>query len=209
MAMLIPLYAITPIHYYICSKLEKPLYYNLFIVVVLIVVVSLPISSPVSRYDNMLGNIRHVLYRLPSFFLGFILAPLSKANGKVSFVWMVIAPLLVVAAMRFLHFGYWPGFLVLPLVYVLCCFFDLMGSSRLSLFRFYGKMSLECYLLNGATASLIIRYLPGVYDSPLNKGCYLFYALVIVIGTILAFIANKLSGRIIAGLNDHSKKSHQ
>ena len=189
-AMLIPLYAITPLHFQICGKLKKPIYYNLFIIIILTILVTLPISSPETRIDNLIGNIRHVLYRLPVFFVGFILAPLSKENNKVSFLWMVIMPLAVVVAMKLLHFGYWPGFLVLPLIYTLCYLFDLLGSERLSFFRFYGKISLESYLLNGTTAFLIIRFLPSLYNSPLNKGCYLFYALVVILGTILSVIVN-------------------
>lgn len=210
-AMLIPLYAITPIHYFICSRFSKPIYYNLynlFIVVTLVILVSLQIDSADPRIHNMIGNIRHVFYRLPVFFLGFILAPLSKANEKISIMWMVIIPLFVVVAMRFLHFGYWPGFLVLPLIYILCYFFDYLGTGKFSLFRFYGKISLESYLLNTSIGSLIIMYLPVVFNSPLNKGCYLYYALVIIIGTILAKIVNMASNRVILILNNYSKNTY-
>ena len=205
-AMLIPIYAITPIHYLISKRVSNPLYYNIFIIVVLVILVSLPIASTDPKIDNLIGNIRYVLFRLPAFFLGFILAPLSKANVKISIIWMMIIPLFIVAVMRFLHFGYWPGFLVLPLIYILCYLFDFLGYSKLSLFRFYGKISLESYLLNVSIGSLFIEYLPVVYNSPFNYGCYLYYALVIIIGTLLAKIVNITSNRVLLILNNNTKK---
>ena len=56
---------------------------------------------------------------------------------------------------------------------------------------FFGKISLESYLFNGIVGSWIIIYLPWIYESPVNKGCYLHYALVIIVGTALAYCVNR------------------
>lgn len=59
---------------------------------------------------KLFGNIQFVAFRLPAFFMGYMLAPYAKNDKKVSVVWMVILPLIIVATMRFFYFGNWPGF---------------------------------------------------------------------------------------------------
>ncbi len=34
-------------------------------------------------------------------------------------------------------------------------------------------------------------HIPWIYESPVNKGCYLHYALVIIVGTALAYWVNR------------------
>lgn len=58
----------------------------------------------------------------------------------------------------------------------------------MNVLSFFGKISLESYLFNGIVGSWIIIYLPWIYESPVNKGCYLHYALVIIVGTALALL---------------------
>ena len=185
-AMLIPLYAITPLHYNICQKTKNPIVFNLVIVVILTILVSIPFPDVYDTNDCVLHNVRHVLYRLPAFFIGFMLAPLSKEGKEVSVLWVVVLPLFFVIAERLLHFGYWPGMLVLPLVYVLCVFFEWAGTKIKRTLEFFGKISLESYLFNVSLPSLIITYLPYLYNSPWNKGCYFYYGLAVVIGVILS-----------------------
>ena len=47
---------------------------------------------------------------LPAFFIGFMLAPMAKEEKCISFLWMIVVPLFLVIMMKYLHFGYWPGF---------------------------------------------------------------------------------------------------
>ena len=86
---------------------------------------------------------------LPAFFIGFMLAPMAKEEKCISFLWMIVVPLFLVIMMKYLHFGYWPGFLVFSFVPLLCRLF--------------------CY----------------------SGGCYLHYALVIIVGTALAYCVNR------------------
>lgn len=53
---------------------------------------------------KLFDNIQFVTFRLPAFFIGYMLAPYAKEDKSVSLVWMLIIPLIVVAAMRFLTF---------------------------------------------------------------------------------------------------------
>lgn len=66
----------------------------------------------------MFENIRFVLYTLPAFFIGFLLAPFLSNVKRVSLVWLVAIPLVIVGVQRILRFGYWPVMLVVPLAVV-------------------------------------------------------------------------------------------
>jgi len=196
-AMLIPLYAITPLHYKICQRVKNPIILNLVIIAIVTFLVSIPLPEAYDTNDCVLHNVRHVLYRLPAFFIGFMLAPLSKEGKNVSLLLVVVFPLIVVVIERLLNFGYWPGMLVLPLVYVLCVFLTAAGTKIKKTLEFFGKISLESYLFNVSLPSLIILSLPSLYNSPWNKGGFLYYFMVVVVGTLLSYIVNKLSTRII------------
>lgn len=115
-AMLIPLYAITPLHYLECNRTNAATTYNMAVVLSLVVMACIKVDFSCVFAAKLFDNIQFVTFRLPAFFIGYMLAPYAKEDKSVSLVWMLIIPLIVVVAMRFLHFGYWPGFLVLPLV---------------------------------------------------------------------------------------------
>lgn len=195
-AMLIPVYAITPFHYIICRKIN-PVLYSLMIIVFVVIVSALNYPIENSQGQMIIANIKHVIYHLPSFLIGFMLAPFALNNKKISFFWLILLPMAIVLLQKFMHFGYWPGFLVLPFI-TICCFL-LHYASRVvsSILGFFGKISLESYLFNVIIGSWIIWYLPSIYESPLNKGCYLSYFIVCVVGTILAYIVNIICNRLL------------
>ena len=45
-----------------------------------------------------------------------MLAPMAKEEKCISFLWMIVVPLFLVIMMKYLHLGYWPGFLVFSFV---------------------------------------------------------------------------------------------
>ena len=61
----------------------------------------------------------------------------------------------------------------------------------MNVLSFLVKYLWNLYLFNGIVGSWIIIYLPWIYESPVNKGCYLHYALVIIVGTALAYCVNR------------------
>ena len=196
-AMLIPLYAITPLHYKICQWVKSQVLYSFVLIgiIVLVSVLNYPMENSAGKI--VIANIKHVLYHLPSFFIGFMLAPYALSNKKISNFWVIILPLAAVVIMKYMQWGYWPEFLVFPFLPILCCFFKSMGSWISSVLVFFGKISLESYLFNGVVGAWIIWYLPQLYYSPLNKGCYLSYFMVCFVGTILAYFVNRLCNSLI------------
>lgn len=100
---------------------------------------------------------------------------------------MIIVTLLITAAMKFLYFGHWPGFLVFIFVPILCWVIKHCGKMINSILGFFGKISLESYLFNTTIGPWIIAYLPMIYESSVNKGNYLHYGLVLIFGTLFAY----------------------
>lgn len=190
-AMLIPLYAVTPLHYAICRRINNKILYYLVLVAIVVALVSLDMSFGNSIVDNVVNNLKFTMNHLPAFLIGFMLAPLAKDNKKVSLVYMLAVPVILIVAMKFLHFGYWPGFIVLPFVVILCWSFNYCGNFLRNLFDFFGNISLESYLFNGTLGAILMSLFPKVYASSLNYGCYLHYSLVFIIGTALAYFVHK------------------
>ena len=138
-AMLIPLYAITPLHYLVCNRTKTATTYNMAVVLFLVVMACIKVDFSCVFAAKLFDSIQFVTFRLPAFFIGYMLAPYAKEDKSVSLVWMLIIPLIVVAAMRFLHFGYWPGFLVLPLVVFSCCILRHTGCVARKTLSFFGN----------------------------------------------------------------------
>lgn len=185
-AMLIPVYALTPLHYRICNKVKSPVLYSSLLIAFMVVISALNYPVESTGCQMVIDNVKQVLYHLPSFLIGFMLAPFAKTGKKISYFWMSILPLALVAIMKVMQCGYWPEFLVLPFVAVCCPTFKYMGKIFFSVLNFLGKISLESYLLNVVIGTWIIWYLPNLYNSSMNKGCYLSYFIVCVVGTVLA-----------------------
>ena len=77
---------------------------------------------------------------LPAFFIGFMLAPMAKEEKCISFLWMIVVPLFLVIMMKYLHFGYWPGFLVFSFVPLLCRLFCYSGKTFMNVLSFFGNI---------------------------------------------------------------------
>lgn len=195
-AMLFPLYAITPLHDLVCSKIQKTVTYNLVLVTVVVGLSCVHIETQSVVLSDFMDNVRHVVVHLPAFFLGFMLAPMAKGGKTLGWHWLFVSPVLIVIVMKLTGIGYWPGFLFLPVVGLLCLTFHCGGRAYLGTAEFFGRISLESYLFNGAVGSWVIAYFSAVYHSSLNQGCYLHYALVCVIGTVLSYMVHRLCQRL-------------
>ena len=196
-AMLIPLYAIVPFHYSLCRKMKNPELYSMMMIAVIVMVSALNYTIESTQGQEIIANIKQPLYHMPSFLIGFMLAPFALNNNRVSYFWLIFLPVAIVLIQKFTHFGYWPVFLVLPFVAICCLLLRYAGRVGSSILCFFGKISLESYLLNGIVGTWIIWYLPRLYESPLNKGCYLSYFIVCVVGTILAYLVNRVSNSML------------
>lgn len=195
-AMLIPVYAFTPIYYSFYNSLKDPIVYSLMIITIVVILSAMDYPVENIGWRMVIDNIKHVLYHLPSFLIGFTLGSFAEEGKNISYLWVIPLPLIIVVLMKVMQWGYWPGFLVLPFITLFCLVLKFMGSVVSFVLHFFGKISLESYLFNGIVGTWIIWYLPSLYNSPFNKGCYLSYCIVFVVGTALAFLVHLLCNKL-------------
>ena len=88
MAMLIPFYAITPLHDYLCKKTKRPLLLNLAVVVLILGLSCVTLEVENISIQRVINNVRHVLFHLPAFYIGFMLAPFSESKKEI--IWICV-----------------------------------------------------------------------------------------------------------------------
>lgn len=196
-AMLIPLYAITPLHHTICQRMKYPMIYNLAVIAFLIVISNYRPEVPSGTWANIIENVRHVVYRLPLFFVGYMIAPYVKKGSHVSLLWLVIVPVLLSGVLKVTNFSYWPSWLCLPVVTICGNIFEHSASWLNAVWNFYGKISLESYLFNGVMYGVLLTCLPFQNHESWNYGGFLHYGLVVVVGTVFAYLVNRMCERIL------------
>lgn len=206
-ALLVPLYILTPYIYIYVRKNEKcSLYKTASIIILLLVVCNLTIDGTSGNFHNVLYNLQWAFSRVPSFMIGMYIAPFVKRGISVNIVWVF----LVVAGLLGLYLGvhrfisrdinmYWC--LVPPLIVCLAWFLDKLAKDG-RLFKFIswmGVVSLESYLANiylggvGTVQDAISRL-------PLNDnilyGHYLEYFCVVLIGLFLSYIIHEMTEKL-------------
>lgn len=71
-AMLIPIYAFTPLYYSFYNRLKYPIVYSLMIIAIVVFLSAMNYPTESIGWQMVIDNIKHVLYHLPSFLTGFI-----------------------------------------------------------------------------------------------------------------------------------------
>lgn len=66
-AMLIPLYAITLLHYWVCNRTKAATTYNMAVILFLVVVASIKVDISSVFAAKLFDNIQFVAFRLPAF----------------------------------------------------------------------------------------------------------------------------------------------
>lgn len=121
-----------------------------------------------------------------------------KEDQKIKYSTLVILTVLAIIALLLTrHLVYTYFFLILPIMLmmttVIC---KIEGSLFHRIVQFYGRVSLESYILNGA-ARFYISWILVQFTIP-DSNNIIFYTLVIVIGSLLTIPYNTLSNKIIA-----------
>ena len=159
-----------------------------------------------------LRNVQGAFGRVPSFIIDMLIAPSVKCGKKVNIWWIILLPLAIYVSIHVLMGGNVPEawLIVLPIVVLLIIVLD-KASTHGFFYRFVtgmGMISLESYLAN-IYLPAIAKYtiMPLRTDLPILTGGYVEYALIAVIGTLLAWGVNTISKPIINMLS--SNKSYK
>lgn len=194
LSVLVAFYVIAPLIY------KALLYKNQVMTNTMVFVVVTCVLYFLKPANVTLGLVCSNMPNLQAFTLGMTMAFLSKSNKTISNWWFVIGGLVAIILFlichresHMLHLG--TCLILLPLlVYVLGLF-----KREMNVLRWFGSISLESYLTNGALPRIVALIPWGGYVW-LNKGNYLGYSIVIVVGVFLAWLMHKMSEPILKRL---------
>lgn len=200
-ALLIPLYALTPFAYSIVHRFDGR---NITIIAISMIALSLLVAymDPDSVNDRLsiMGNIKFCLCRVPSYILGFFLAPYIMRSKKLNRPLLQCLLLLILAiCIKYLA----------PINVCVACLLVLSASLFLSqclthspkwliaVFSFMGVISLESYLLNISLPRVTSLHNWSLGIVNLSYGNYCMYISTVIISIIIAVAVNRLSRKII------------
>ena len=199
-ALLVPLYLLTPPLFRLLQNKYRGLI-AILLIVVLVIVCMLPIEQFRGVTHEVLSNLQWAFGRVPSFIIGMALAPLVKKGVKINAILLIVLPLVFYVLVHEFIDKNTPTqwCLVVPAMIVLTIFLKLIKETGF-LYRFIswmGIVSLESYLANIYLCQALKTTVQSLRDSsPLFSGGYLEYTIVIFGGILLAWIVNKVSKKV-------------
>lgn len=158
----------------------------------------------------VIDNLQWAFRRVPSYIIGMAVAPMVKRGVKVNALVMIVIPIALYIAIHALISKDTPTHwcLVIPILTILVIFLTMIKDTG-CVYRFIswmGIVSLESYLANIYLSGTVKSALaPLRNDCMLLTGGYFEYALVIILGMLLAWMVGSLSKLILAKQSGLSK----
>ena len=200
-ALLIPLYLLTPYLYRLLQKTGHRYMTAAILMTALLLLCNIEVNAEGSTMLNIVKNIQFAFVRTVSFIWGMAIAPDVKAKKKVNAMYVVLATIIAVPLLHFAGFDYYWSLSAI-MILCFCKTFDILAPNgkAYTFLNFMGVISLESYLFNG-----YVRYMfmdTPIYTSKhiLLYGHYLEYAAIFIIGIILSYLVNALSAKLIEKL---------
>lgn len=144
-------------------------------------------------------NISKVCQYIPSFVLGILVFPLVQEHKKIDLRY--IFPICLFGAIVFILLSHLIQWQLYPGVFY-SCIIVLVSSLifgyvpiGLKTFAFFGKISLESYLINVSFPMFLLRNVGGIISND-----WWFYPAAVVVGLVIAIIVNKISQTILSKL---------
>lgn len=198
-SLITPLYLISPLLFRFFQGKGKWLWATI-IAVVLTLLCSISIDN--QSNTSVWNNIQDAFGRAPSFIIGMAIAKECRDYLRISLLYPICLfvlyfPLHGLFPSAPLTWLFVPSILIL-LVWTLQLLVNIKWVERC--LSFMGSISLESYLVNisfNALLNTVISYY-CLSSSSLLYGKYLQYSIVIVVGTLLAFLVNKYSKKFLA-----------
>ena len=193
-ALLFPLYALTPLF----ARLIDGFKYR-WVPSLVLCTVCLVFGAAFSGTENdVLANIANAVRRVPGFFVGYWMGKGIKDGVAVS-VWGIgVMPVVVCGLLYMIPFNVYSFWLMMfPLICLLIWIYEHRVKWFQSLCLFMGTITLESYLTNGYSAT-VLRHLSWQWGGiDWNYGNYAFYVCVLAVGVLWSLVANKISNRIM------------
>ncbi len=202
-ALLVILYPLAPGLFRMLESSRHRLITAIVLMVVILTVTHLPSTADGTLTGDIIHNLQYAGKFIVSFVIGMYIAPFIRREVRINALYIIGGSAVLFLLFHFfLKDVFYAWLFIMPSVIVLCtCLKWLSESSRIfTSFYWLGIVSLEAYVANVEIRTLFKAYLASWQGSPLLTGHYLDYALVLIIGLILAQLCNKLSSILIAKL---------
>ena len=192
LAVLIPLYAISPLIYRFLLWRNK-VWQN-----AALMALPLTLIPVLQTGEVVVDTIIHHLPDAMAFIIGMVSAFYAKKQTSVNVLWFILGGVICVSLFFLQHRNYstWYlglNFFILPMLLLIIKRYDIKWNWLLWL----GTISLESYLTN-TTLPSYVKMIPWHHLSiDINFGNYLGYGIVIIGGLIWAYLIHKLSAVII------------
>ena len=197
-AMLIPLYLLTPWLAYTINRWQKRYVPTLALCALSV------LGSMIPTHNEVIRNIQMCLGHIPSFFLGYWIGKYVQSGVRCGRKMCILgASFLFVTFFVFalLHIPKnW--LIVLPLLAAFVVLFDINPATTTNtVFSFLGMISLESYLTNIYLPVVMRKLGIKVFFETIEPRLYLYYLIIIVIGISLAYLGHMASKRILKALS--------
>lgn len=193
-AMLIPLYLLSPVFFNLLSGKKK--WWMLIILSGCIVVL-----CNIPTENSVLSNIQFAFQRVPSYLVGMAIGEYCKSPGSSTPNNLIIKMFVFGGGGYLLCHYLWPKifflWILVPIVVIILTKFIDINPPISTILNPLGKISLESYLTNISINKLLVILIPYYINSKLFYGRYLEYSVVVILGLLTAVIINKISNRIL------------
>lgn len=198
-SLIVVLYLMAPVLYKLFSGKGKWFYLGAFLLVIMVLC---KIPEQGVTHSNIIQNMQLAFGRVPSFMMGMAVAQECMDKKAVSVIWLFALAIAGVALAKVFTLGFGTAWMVISLVMWL--FVVLLNMAEKTwidkALMFLGGISLESYLTNISINGALSSVIPEQLYANVFYGKYLQYAIVIVVGLVLAYYIKKWSGRIIERL---------
>lgn len=198
-ALLIPLYLITPFFYNLIRSSKNSFCLVCFICLIITMICSIPVSAHGLIRDTI-TNTFWAWSRTPAFFLGLYIAPYVRDGVKLNIVYFLPIFFLFAAVKYFMPQTQVNWIMTLPLTMILCYVIRYLEncSGVYAFMTWLGTASLESYLANVSVNGKMHFLLAAFPNTSIFQGHYLDCALAIVFSLFFTYIGHKLSSKVFS-----------
>ena len=195
LAVLIPLYAISPLIYK-CLLWKKKVWQNAILMALPMMLIPILHTG-----DVIVDTIIHHLPDATAFIIGMTSAYYAKKQASVNVLWFILGGVICLSLffLQDRNYSTWYlglNFFILPILLLILKRYDKNWEWLILL----GTISLESYLTNTTLPSYVKMIPWDSFSIDINKGNYFGYIIVIVGGLLWAYLIHRASNIIIKKL---------
>lgn len=198
-ALLIPLYILTPTLFLGFSTLKNRILMLLIVIFSIQFLSHVTIKTEYVILNGIVDNVQWALSRCISFVLGIYIAPMVQKRKHIKHTKLFcFCCIMIYLVLRLFYKELFLGWVLVPFILIVLCLF-LEYSAKKYILQFtgwLGKISLESYLINMYLCGMMTNILILLGLQHYIHSLYVEYLLIIVFGLVLSCVINNLSAKI-------------